>query len=65
MELQPRETGQSASAEQRTTADDDTPAEAAGGPSWMLPAAIVGLIVVAGGVAAWRSGAREGCWDRR
>lgn len=60
VELQPRETGQSASAEQRTTADDDTPAEAAGGPSWMLPAAIVGLIVVAGGVAAWRSGALGG-----
>ncbi|EMA13597.1 hypothetical protein C436_09526 [Haloarcula marismortui ATCC 33800] len=60
VELQPRETGQSTSAEQRTTADDDTPAEAAGGPSWMLPAAIVGLIVVAGGVAAWRSGALGG-----
>ncbi len=60
VELQPRETGQSTSAEQRTTADDDTPAEAAGGPSWMLPTAIVGLIVVAGGVAAWRSGALGG-----
>ncbi len=60
VELQPRETGQSAGAEQRTTADDDTPAEAAGGPSWLLPAAVVGLIVVAGGVAAWRSGALGG-----
>ncbi|AEM57073.1 hypothetical protein HISP_07485 [Haloarcula hispanica N601] len=57
VELQPRETGQSAGTEQRTTAGGDTPSEAAGGPSWMLPAAIVGLIVVAGGVAAWRSGA--------
>lgn len=60
VELQPRETGQSAGAEQRTTAGGDTPAEAAGGLSWMLPVAIVGLIVVAGGVAAWRSGALRG-----
>ena len=60
VELQPRETEQRAGAEQRTTADNDTPAEAAGEPSWMLPAAIVGLIIVAGGVAAWRSGALGG-----
>ncbi|KAA9397338.1 hypothetical protein Har1130_07695 [Haloarcula sp. CBA1130] len=57
VELRPRETGQSAGTEQGTTAGGDTPAEAASGPSWMLPAAVVLLIIVAGGATAWRSGA--------
>ena len=57
VELQPRETGQSASTEQRTTAGSDTPAETAGGQSWMLPAAVALIVIAAGGVVAWRSGA--------
>ena len=57
VELRPRETGQSAGTEQRTTAGGDTSDAATGGPSWMLPAAVVFVVVLAGGVAAWRSGA--------
>ncbi|EMA01899.1 hypothetical protein C437_15806 [Haloarcula vallismortis ATCC 29715] len=57
VELRPRETGQSAGTERDTTAGGDSPDEVAGGPSWMLPAAVVFIVIVAGGVAAWRSGA--------
>ncbi|NLV12445.1 helix-turn-helix transcriptional regulator [Haloarcula argentinensis] len=57
VELQPRETGQSAGTEQATTAGGDTAGEAASGPSWLLPAAVVVIVIVAGGAAAWRSGA--------
>ncbi|MFU1781706.1 helix-turn-helix transcriptional regulator [Haloarcula japonica] len=57
VELRPRETGQSAGTERDTTAGGDTAGEAASGPSWMLPAAVVFIVIVTGGAAAWRSGA--------
>ena len=53
VELRPRETGDSARTESQTTPAADAPD---GGSSWLLPAAVV-VLVVAGGVAAWRSGA--------
>ena len=55
VELRPRETGDSARTESQTTPAADAPD---GGSSWLLPAAVV-VLVVAGGVAAWRSGARD------
>ncbi|GAA5433053.1 hypothetical protein Hjap01_02535 [Haloarcula japonica] len=57
VELRPPETGQSAGTERDTTAGGDTAGEAASGPSWMLPAAVVFIVIVTGGAAAWRSGA--------
>jgi len=60
VELEPRETGQNAGTERGTTAAADAPGAANGESSWMLPAAVVFLVIVAGGVAAWRSGALAG-----
>ncbi|MEF8973335.1 MAG: hypothetical protein V5A15_00485 [Haloarcula sp.] len=55
VELEPRRAGPGAETERGTTAAADAPA--GGGPSWMLPAVVVFVLVAAGGVAAWRSGA--------
>jgi len=60
VELEPRESGQNAGTERSTTAAADAPGAANGGSSWMLPAAVVFLVIAAGGVAAWRSGALSG-----
>ncbi|MGB9932237.1 helix-turn-helix transcriptional regulator [Haloarcula amylolytica] len=57
VELEPRETGQNTETERGTTAAADAPDGSSGGPSWMLPAVVIFIALVAGGAAAWRSGA--------
>ncbi len=60
VELRPPEPEASAGEEARTTAAADAPDEAGAGPSWLFPVAVVVLVVLAGGAAAWRSGALPG-----